>query len=227
MRKPILLTSAVALAALALAGCSNPVDDIADEQSQESTTEETPAEDTAEEPDEAEEPEADPAPAGEIAAPGTELSVGDTATVLWPDTDDGEQNVNVTVSDVSKADKSDFDAIDDDDFKESLDGYDVYYFTVEMDKAEPFTVPMDGESPTSEMYAFDANENRLGPVRVIGSFDACDSNYMSSEEDESNSGMSTCFISAIPEGQEPGYIAWVADETGYDYHDGEPLKWMI
>ena len=71
MRKPILLTSAVALAALALAGCSNPVDDIADdiaeEQSQESTTEETPAEETDEEADEAgEESEADSAPVAKI-----------------------------------------------------------------------------------------------------------------------------------------------------------------
>lgn len=225
MRKTIFLTSAAVVAALALAGCTASDDDAADEADTAPTQEQQSDATAADgEPADDEEPAEDDAPPadGDVAAPGTEVAVGETATVPWPDADEGEQNVNITVTDVAKAPKSDFDVIDDEDFQDSLKGYDVYYFTVEMNKAEPLNVSLEGKSPTQELRAYAEGDARMNPVNIIGSFDACDSNYLRAEEDESNDTMTTCFIAAAAEGTAPAYVVWNPYDTEYEE---SPVRW--
>lgn len=215
MRKRILMTSTIGILALVLTGCSG----ASDEQPVDDTEQSAEAEETTEQP--AEEDEG--GKAGELTAPGTELSLGDSATVIFPDTDDGEQQLEITVTDVAEAPISDFEKAGD-DFLEQLEGYTPYYVSVTATKLEPFEFELDGKDPTDGMYAFDADDNRLAPINMIGNFEPCDNQYMEEENDEGEP-LDTCLIFAVPDGSEFGYTAWAPNDTDYNYFDGEPIAW--
>ncbi|MCW4458040.1 hypothetical protein [Microbacterium sp. MPKO10] len=217
MRTRMAVTSAIGILALVLTGCSAGPEEPADDSQQTEETSEAPADEAETETDNSDEQ------AGDATAPGTELSLGDTATVLYPDTDDGEQMLEITVTEVSEAPLSDFEAAGD-DFLKQLEGYTPYYVSVEATKIEPFEVELDGKDPIDGMFAFDSDDNRAAPVNMIGNFEPCDNQYMEEANDKGEP-LETCMIFAVPEGSELGSVAWAPNDTEFSYLDGDPVTW--
>lgn len=225
MRKRTLVASAIGALALVLTGCSS-----GDSESSESSDTTQQSSDTKqdtqtqEDTDETtEEAEGSGGASQDATEPGAELSLGDTATVLYPDTDDGKQMIKVSVTDITKASKSDF-KVAGKKFLKKIEDYTPYYVTMDVEKLKPFNVELDGKTPTDGVFAFDDSDDRVGPINMIGNFEPCEDNQFDDEHDTGTS-LSTCLIFAVPQGKDLGSVAWAPNDTDYNYFDGKPIKW--
>jgi len=218
--RTIAMAAATGLTVLALAACSSkaePVDTAPEVEVTESsapvvTPEETPA------------PAPAPAAAGDLTAPGTELKVGDTATVEWDHFELGIVQLNVTVDGVRTGTLAELEAAGvSADTMAKLDGYTPYYVDYTVTKANLG----DGElaySSANEISAVNDKGADIPELTLIGTYDLCDSHSFDTSVDEGTPQVE-CAIFMVPGGQNFGAATWTAYGTSYDKYDGQPVYW--
>ncbi|WP_343920228.1 hypothetical protein, partial [Agrococcus citreus] len=221
-RTPALLLT-VAVTALGLTSCMMPTSAPASEPA---AVEETqPAETTEAAPAETEEAAA-PAAAGDLTPPGTELAIGEPATVTFSSgTTVTDAPLTVTVTGVEEGSIADYEAAGlDQDFLDQLAGYRTYYVTVEATKADPAGVELAYTALYSDMGALDSNGQRMQTVSLIGDFAPCNTESFPSEIDEGAT-VTTCYVVAGTEAVEFGSATYEPYEGDYSPSDGEPIRW--
>ncbi len=217
--RTITTAAAAGLALLALAACSGPAD--------EPTPTETPdvevTESASPSPD-AEETETEISLPGDLTPPGTELKVGDTATVLWNHYEHGAITLDVTVDTVRTGSLDELrEAGVSDDTMAQIDGYTPYYIDFTIVKADL----SQGEivySSANEVRAVNSKGADLVSLTLFGRYEPCNSGSFAAGVDEGEP-QTSCVIYLVPGGQEFGAATWSAYDTPYARYDGEPVLW--
>lgn len=219
-RSSALLLTAAAATALGLSACTTPTPPVPTEPA-------AVASEAAEPTEEASETEAAaPAASGDFTAPGSELALGESATVPFSyGTDVVDVPLTVTVTGVEEGAVADFEAAGlEQDFIDQLAGYRTYYVTVEAVKADPAAGELAFAALYGDMGALDSNGQRMQTVSIIGDFEPCDTESMPSEVDEGAT-VTTCYIVAGTEAVDFGSATFEPYEGDYSPRDGDPIRW--
>ncbi|MBM7831364.1 hypothetical protein JOE59_002069 [Agromyces cerinus] len=211
MKKLSVAFAGLAIAALALTGCtSSPAD---------RAVKVTPSAEA--EPSEA--PEAAPADAafdgGADAAPGSTVPAGTWGNIPYLDYDDNESVLSHHLKSVDKAAQADVDTL----VAEipELKGMDVYFANVESryvsGDLQPFTQP-------SDFDVVDANGDRVQSLILVG-FDACPSDSFGDEDEVKTQVITNCYAAAVaPGGNVPAGVKWSQYETPTEE---EPVLFVV
>lgn len=228
MSRKLALPSAL-LAILALSACQ---DDEApsgsDDPTTESTTSESPSESPTESASETESSETDETEGGgdqtggaSVTAPGTELSIGDTAVLPLTYGTDGTATVEVTVTGITEGTSADLKAAE----VKNADDFTPFYINLDM---EILSVGEEGFGSYTAGSDFDGltGDTKAGSLIIIGEFAPCDGGGF-----EFDSAVGDTAKSCVPALATKGSVvdgvqfSGGPDDAGYDQFDGEPVVW--
>lgn len=222
----------LAIAALGLSACGGSEDDTttssstsessASETSTESTdtesadTESPEESESTEEDTEAEEDGDDAAAPAEVTDPGTELALGETATI--PQGDDGAA-ITVTVTEVTKGTSKDLAKLKDAD---KYKGYTPVYVQYEMTGTDSSTEL--GGDLLDDVDPILADGRKASTLVIIGTspFEKCDRNSIPKEFGPGDT-ETTCQVAMIADGQEVAGAQYAPYEG--DYSDDGAVIW--
>lgn len=166
----------------------------------------------------------------DVAAPGTQVAVGESATVHVQALEEGEEHygyatVSTTVTEIVEGDPAIIEQFDEDD-QADLEGMTPWYV-----HAEHEILTLDGEpdaNMTPRLDPQDAGGNDLtGAVAFGGSIDE-ECSVEGYEAKEAGATASTCAI-VFTDGPAPAQVAWTGDDNadGYDSPYAEdPVVWL-
>ena len=225
MSRKLALPAAL-LALLALSACQ---DDEApsgsDDPTTEATTSDTPSETPTESASETESTETDDqgAPAGgaEVTAPGTELSIGDTAVLPLTYGTDGTATVEVTVTGITEGTTADLEAAQ----VKNADDFTPFYINLDM---EILSVGDEGFGSYTAGSDFDGltGDTKAGSLIIIGDFAPCDDGGFEFDSAAGDTAKA-CVPALATKGSVVDGVQFSggADDAGYDQFDGEPVVW--
>jgi hypothetical protein len=205
----LVVSTALGLTLLVTAACSD--DDDGDEPTEEASSDETTT--TAAETGSdaaAEEAEAAAAPSGELTAEGTELALGEPATVPH---DDGEGSIAVTVDGITAGTPEDLAELQ----LEGGETGDLYYVTQTVTNVD---APADagGYAPgSSSLFALQDDGTPATPVAEFSTFAPCENEDPS--ELAAGESFTTCTIYLAPTGVAVSSVAFAAE------YDSDPIVW--
>lgn len=218
---------AALLAVLALSACQDDDAPSGVDLSSDATTDtssESPSEST-EETEETEETEGsdeggEGASAGAVTAPGTELSIGDTAILPLTYGTNGEATIEVTVTGIEEGTSADLEAAKVDDAAD----YTPFYIQLEM-KILSKNDDFGSYGPGSDFDGLIGN-SKAGSLIVFGDFAPC--NDTGFEYDAAVGDTATSCVPALAtKGSVVDGVQFHggADDAGYDQFDGKPITW--
>lgn len=217
------LSTVLAISALALSACGGDDEpDTKDTETSQQTesTESTESAAPTESTETTESAETEAAPAGDVTAPGTELSIGDAATVPYESGTDGSGVVEVKITGIDKGSAADLKPLD---LGDRAKGYLPYYIQVEvtgvsgsaslahgsLDEAIEGTLPDGSEAQT---------------IYVIGDFAPCNGETFPGDFADGST-FTTCVPYLAQESTEVSGAQFAANDSDYDSYDGEPIVW--
>lgn len=222
MKRKLAIALTSALAAVALSACgpedTSPGDGASETPSASEEATEEPTEESETEESETEEAETDEADGGEtggdLTPPGTELSIGDTATVT---TEEGAV-VNLTVTEIEEGTSAQLDEMQVDADTSTL---------------TPFFVKVTAEVVSGDAANFDPAVDITG---LIGENQGADQlikfqAFAPCENDGFDPGaqpgdtVESCTIQIADKGSTVDGAAYTANDTDYDRYDGQPVVW--
>lgn len=225
MSRKLALPAAL-LALLALSACQ---DDEApsgsDDPTTEASTSDTPSETPTESASETESTETDDqgAPAGgaEVTAPGTELSIGDTAVLPLTYGTDGTATVEVTVTGITEGTTADLEAAQ----VKNADDFTPFYINLDM---EILSVGDEGFGSYTAGSDFDGltGDTKAGSLIIIGDFAPCDDGGFEFDSAAGDTAKA-CVPALATKGSVVDGVQFSggADDAGYDQFDGKPVVW--
>lgn len=152
-----------------------------------------------------------------IAAPGTGLSVGQTATVTYtPLTSSGNgkpRTLKIDVASIRNGSAADLKALD---VSGAPKGALPQYATVTVTNLGPLSIDVDGTSDA--LQGIDHGGNQQDPVSIIGDFPACNQNS-STTPVAAGASFHTCLTYLVSGGITK--VAW----TGTDDYTSSPVTW--
>ncbi|KRB77406.1 hypothetical protein ASE01_11880 [Nocardioides sp. Root190] len=214
---------AALLAILALSACQDDEAPAgADDPTSEATTDDSPSETPTEStPTESTDSTEGQAPAGDVTAPGTELSIGDTAVLPLTYGTDGTATVEVTVTGISEGTAADLEAAK---VKNAAD-FTPFYINLDM---KILSVGAEGFGGYTAGSDFDGltGASKAGSLIIFGDFAPCDGGgfeYDSAVGDTAKA----CVPALATKGSVVDGVQFSggADEAGYDQFDGKPVVW--
>lgn len=149
-----------------------------------------------------------------LTAPGTQLKVGDKATV--PQGDEGG-TVQVTVSKITEGSFADLAHLEDAD---EYAGYTPYYVEYTITGTDSSSVLE--YSLLDDVHPITSDGNRAGSLVVLGTFDKCDPNSFPKGFGPGDT-VTDCDIAMLSEGQELGGAMFQQFEG--DYTDANRIVW--
>jgi hypothetical protein len=212
-----LLAGVVLVLALALSACGGSSDSPSSETAPASTEESSSGSTTAEAGD------------GELTPPGTELSVGETATVAWNPTSELEPNkanpgtkLEATVESIEEAPASDFS-------KEELeeDGKSTPYYVNFKFKAIDAVKKGTLDNPAADFVGITTEGSSLSAINFASAFEPCEEVQLP-QPFESGDEFETCFAYFVLGGGKIKGMQWgdgPQDANGTSEYFVEPVIW--
>lgn len=158
--------------------------------------------------------EVDAAPVGDVTKPGTELKIGDTATVPF-EYSGKEGTIAVTVNKIEKGTSADLK-----DFGEKAKGMTPYFVR--------YTVENVGGTDLSRMslklHGVSAEGERTGAV-TIGDIDKCESENAPGDFMQKGAKFETCALAVSGSSAMKVEAAQFAEGDAYETPDGKPVIW--
>lgn len=221
------MTALLAASALVLSACGEDEPTLQRADDSESTSESTEPTDATETPtDEAsteatESADTGSAPTGDVTEPGTELALGEAATLPF-ESGDGSGVIEVVVDEIVQGKPADLDEFKK-DLGDQIKGYTPYYIKL--------TVTGVSGSDTLQNYSINEDvEGVLGDgseaqaLSIIGSWDKCD-NVSFPGDFADGSSYSTCVPYLANQGTEVAGAQYAPYEGPYNTVDGAPVVW--
>ncbi|GAA4812295.1 hypothetical protein ACFQ0K_04655 [Nocardioides caeni] len=217
-RKTIATMSALfAASSLALTACGDDEPDNEDTTSEEATDEtEEPTDDAS---TEATESTSQAVPSGDLTPAGTELALGEAATVSFS-SGDGSGTVQVVVDEITVGTPADLEPLD---LGDQAAGFVPYYIQV----------TVTGVSGSAELGNYSINESIEGllpdgekaqTIYIIGDFAPCEEETFPGDFSDGAS-FETCVTYLAQESTEVAAAQYAPREGDYNSYDGEPVVW--
>lgn len=156
-----------------------------------------------------------------MTAPGTKLSIGDTAVLPLTYGTDGTATVEVTVTGITEGTSADLEAAE----VKNADDFTPFYINLDM---EILAVGEEGFGGYTAGSDFDGltGDTKAGSLIIIGDFAPCDGGGF-----EFDSAVGDTAKSCVPALATKGSVvdgvqfSGGPDDAGYDQFDGEPVVW--
>lgn len=215
------LTSLIAASALALSACGDDptMEKVTDGTASTEATE-TPSEEPSTEPTESESADTGAAPTGDVTAPGTELAIGEGATVPFESGNDGSGVIEIVVDEIAEGKPADLAPLD---LGDQAKGLVPYYINL--------TVTGVSGSDTLQNYSVNEDVEGLLPdgseaqaLSIIGSWEPCDNESFPGDFADGTS-FTTCIPYLAPEASEVAGAQYAPYEGDYNPVDGAPVVW--
>lgn len=218
-KKLTVLTALLAASTFALSACgddepdskgSDPTSEAPTEATSDATTESTESTESA---------ETDAAPAGDVAAPGTELAFGEPAVVPFS-SGDATGTVEVTVTGITKGSAADLAPLD---LGDRAKGFVPYYIMLDVK----------GVSGSADLSSYSINESIEGTlpdgseaqnIAIIGTFAPCDGESFPSGFSDGAT-FTTCVPYLAQESSEVSGARFAPSDGPYASFDGKPVVW--
>jgi hypothetical protein len=165
--------------------------------------------------------------AGGVTAPGTELSLGDTAILPFKDSSKDPITLKVAVTDIKQATEDDLSSLDD-NVKQQLADQNVWFVQIEVSNASS-TATDDYSSAhlgVAQFRVLDQNGDRLGLLLLLGSFKPCPRpDFGKGFSDQTI--IQTCVAFLSPTANTPATVLWADSsvDNSYDPKNGSPVSW--
>jgi hypothetical protein len=232
--------AAVAAAAVLLGGCipfprptvtvTAPAEtetdtDVIEIETPEITPEAEPEPEPSTEPTEEAEPEVNTETSGDVAAPGSEFKIGETAILPYTTAiNRKDQNIEVTVIGIRKGSQDDFASLNAKSQKQLADVV-PYYVELTIKKGSPDVDELAYNSvSSSQIGALDQDGDRVSPLLIFGTFEPCDSPSFGKEIDQGETA-TLCVPFAGSSAMEVTSVTWHDYDSPYSTSDGKPVVW--
>lgn len=152
-------------------------------------------------------------------APGTELKIGEPATVMYKS--GGEAGlINVTVTSIDKGKESDLDELD---LGDKAAGLTPYYVNIEVEGADSSAKNLEFSSMIGAIDGLLADGSDAQTLSVIGDFKPCP--YEDLGEFDEGVKIETCDSFLAGGDSEVTGAQFAAYDSPYDSYDGDPIVW--
>ncbi|TWG96241.1 hypothetical protein L615_004400000050 [Nocardioides sp. J9] len=212
---------AALLAVLSLSACGDDESPSASDPTPE-TTSETPSEPETELETETEETEGtdsgDAPLSGDVTAPGTELSIGDTAILPVTYGTNGQATLEVTVTGIEEGTSADLEAAK---VKNAAD-YTPFYIQMEM-KILDANDDFGSYGPGSDFDGL-TGSSKAGSLIVFGDFEPCNDDAFEYDSKVGDTA-TTCVPALTTKGSVVDGVQFSGGTDEYDQFDGKPVVW--